>query len=237
MAGIAAAIIGAGVIGAGASIYASTKQTAAANNAIAAQQGMFNTAQQEQQPFIQAGQSAIPQLQALLGLGPQGAAGSTAALQNIPGFQFISDLAQKGVANQGTTTGLGGNTLLAGANAGTNVALASAWQPLVNSLQGLVQTGAGTAGNVGQQAVQTGANVGQNLVGIGNAQGGAATSAASSIGNSLTTAALFSKLFGGNNSMYGVGNSAPGAIGSSGYGIPPNEVAQFPSTWGTGGVG
>ena len=216
MAGIIAAIVGGGIISAGASIYAANKQTQASQNAISAQQGMFNTAQQEQQPFIQAGQSAIPQLQALLGLGPQGASGSTAALQNIPGFQFISDLAQKGVANQGTTTGLGGNTLLAGANAGTNVALASAWQPLVNSLQGLVQTGAGTAGNVGQQAVQTGANVGQNLVGIGNAQAGAATSAGTNIANSLTTAALFNKLLGQNNGMYGNQGGSGGGVGAMG---------------------
>ena len=38
-------------------------------------------------------------------------------LQTIPGFKFLQDITQQGVSNQATTTGLGGNTLLAGANA------------------------------------------------------------------------------------------------------------------------
>ena len=66
MAGIAAAIIGAGVLGAGASIYGSMTQANAAQNAIAAQRGMFNTALANEQPYINAGQSEIPQLQGTL---------------------------------------------------------------------------------------------------------------------------------------------------------------------------
>ena len=122
-------------------------------------------------------------------------------------------MAQKGVSNQGTVTGLGGNTLLAGANAANQLALGMAWQPTVNALQGLVSTGAGTAGNAGNQAVTTGQGIGSNLVGIGNAQAGAATSVGTNIGNSLTTAALFNKLL-NNSNMYGP--AASGAAAGNG---------------------
>lgn len=190
MAGIAAAIIGAGVIGAGASIFAANKQTSAANKAINAQEGMFNTALGKAQPFITAGSEAADTLSGLLRPG----ADMSSILKNIPGFDFLQKITQQGVSNQGTVTGLGGNTLLQGANAGSQIALSQGWQPIVNVLQDLVNTGAGSAGALGGQAVQTGANIGGNLVGIGNAQGGAATSVGANIGNSLTTAALFNKL-------------------------------------------
>jgi hypothetical protein len=211
MAFIATAIIGSGVIGAGASIFGSIAQSNAAKNAANLQQQEFNTAQQEQQPFITAGQQALPTLQSLITPGPD----QTAKLMQTPGFQFANTLAQQGVSNQGTVTGLGGNTLLAGSNAATQLALGSAWQPTVNSLQALVNTGAGAGGNLGNQAVQTGANVGQNLVGIGNAQAGAATSVGANLGNSLTSAALFSKLL-NNSNMYGPTNLNPGNSGGTG---------------------
>ena len=214
MAGIAAAILGAGVLGAGASIFGGIAQSNAASKAIAAQQNMFNIAQGEQQPYIQAGQNALPTLQGLITPG----ANQTALLEQTPGFQFANTMAQQGVSNQGTVTGLGGNTLLAGANAAQQLALGSAWQPTVNALQGLVSTGGQVAGNVGNQAIQTGSNVGQNLVGIGNAQAGAATSVGANLGNSLTSAALFSKLL-NNSNMYGNSGNAGGTGGLFGASI------------------
>jgi hypothetical protein len=216
MAGIAAAILGAGVLGAGASIFGGIAQSNAASKAIAAQQNMFNIAQQEQQPYIQAGQNALPTLQGLITPGPN----ENALLAQTPGFQFANQMAQQGVSNQGTVTGLGGNTLLAGANAGTQLALGQAWQPTVNSLLSLIQTGGSVAGNVGNQAVNTGTTVGNTLVGIGNAQAGAATSVGANLGNSLTSAALFSKLINGQN-MYGNVNEStlPSLAGANNAGI------------------
>lgn len=190
MAGIAAAIIGAGVLGAGASIFGSMQQKSAAQQAIAAQQSMFSSAKGMAKPFISAGQEALPTLQKLITPGPD----QTSTLMQTPGFQFANQMAQMGVSNQGSVTGLGGNTLLAGANAGSQLALGMAWQPTINALQNLVGTGAQSAQALGGQAVQTGANVGSNLVGIGNAQAAGILGAGSNIGNSLTTAALFNRL-------------------------------------------
>src|ERR1035437_9796555 len=130
MAFVAAAVIGAGVLGAGAPIYGETKQSDAANNAIAAQPSMFNTARAGEQPFINAGQSVLPTLQGLLTPGPS----QTDTLNKLPGFQFAQDWGQKGVSAQATTRGLGGNALTAGANYATGVAQ-QGFSGLVNMLQ------------------------------------------------------------------------------------------------------
>lgn len=212
MAGIAAAILGAGALGAGASIFGSMRQTSAAQSAIAAQQGMFNQAAGYAKPFISAGTQAAGTLSNLLKPG----ADMSSLLQTIPGFKFLQDITQQGVSNQGTVTGLGGNTLLRGAQAGNEIALSAGWNPIVNALQGLTSTGAGSAGALGGQAVQTGQGIGSNLVGIGNAQAAAGVSAGNSIGNSLTTAALFQKLL-NQGGMYGpTGAAAFNTPGSGG---------------------
>lgn len=201
---VATAIIGAGVIGGGAAIYSANKaastQTALGNQAIAAEQNQFSTARGEAQPFIDSGQSVLPTLNKLLTPG----ADQTATLSQLPGFQFASDWGQRGVSNQGTVTGLGGNTIAAGAQFGTGLAQTN-WNQFIAQLQGQAQLGASSAGTLGGQAIQTGGQIGSNLVGVGNAQAGAtmATGAAiGNIGNSITTAALLNKLT-GNQSMYG----------------------------------
>ena len=211
MAGIAAAILGAGAIGAGASIFGSMTQANAAKQGIAAEQGMFNTALQQQQPFVTAGAGAANTLSDLLKPG----ADMSSLLKTIPGFKFLQDITQQGVSNQGTVTGLGGNTLLAGANAGNNIALSAGWLPIVNSLQGLVNSGASAAGNIGQQAVQTGGNIAGSTMNVGNAIAGGVTGAAGNIGNSLTTATLFNKLL-NNSNMYGPQNISTGNPGGTG---------------------
>lgn len=221
MSAIASAIIGAGALGAGASIFGSLTQANAAGNAISAQESMFNQAQANQQPFIQAGQSVLPTLQSLLTPGPN----QTATLSQLPGFQFAQDWGQRGVSNQGTVTGLGGNTLTAGANFATGIAQQD-WGTLVNQLQGLANTGASAAGAVGNQAVQTGQGIASSTIGQGNAIAGGAVGAANSIGGGLTTAALLSKLTGSGNGMYAAatpslfgGNAAAPFGGGSGAAI------------------
>ena len=217
MAGIAAAIIGAGALSAGASIFGASKaakaQTSAANQAIAAQTGMFNKAVEEAQPFIDYGKEAGGTLAGLLKPG----ADMSSILKSIPGFKFLQDITQQGVANQATTTGLSGNTLLQGANAGNNIALSAGWVPIVNALQGLVTTGAGSASALGGQAVQTGKGIGGSLTGIGNAQAGAAMAGANAVGNfgnSVYTAMLLNKLL---NQGGGGGNASQGMYGSNPY--------------------
>lgn len=225
MAWVATAIVGAGALGAGASIYGANKganaQTNASNQAISAQRGMFDVTQQNLQPFIQGGASAIPQQQDILKTLQQlttPGASMTETLNQLPGFKFAQDWGQKAIQNLGTTRGLGGNVLTAGADYATGKAqqgwgsLVSALQGTAGSVQGLINSGANAAGGLATNATATGGQIGGNLVGIGNAQAGAATATGSAIGglgNSISTAAILRQLGLGGGGMYGANTSIP----------------------------
>lgn len=203
MSGIASAILVGSGISAISSMFgaktAATAQTNASRNAIGAQMQMFQQGKTLEQPFIDAGTSALPTLQKLLTPGP----GMTETLSQIPGFTFAQDWGNKAVQNLGTARGLGGNVLTAGANYATGLAQ-QGWGNIVNSLQGLVNTGQGAANAVLGGGIQTGQGIGGNLVGIGNAQAGsniATANAAGNFANSISTAAILSKLT-GQNGMY-----------------------------------
>lgn len=78
----AAAAVGAAVIGAGGSIYAGNKaakaQGAAADQAAAVQQNIYNQTREDQGPYRQAGYDALEELRGLLGL-PSGASSADRA--------------------------------------------------------------------------------------------------------------------------------------------------------------
>lgn len=69
--GVAGASLLGGIIGSGASEEASSQQVAAERQALAQQQSMFQTEQNNEQPFVQQGQQANTQLSYLLGSAPQ----------------------------------------------------------------------------------------------------------------------------------------------------------------------
>ena len=222
--------VGSALIGSNAAQNASSAQVGLGEQALAQQEGMFNQVQKYLSPYISAGSSVLPTLTKLLTPGP----GQTAALSQIPGFQFAQDWGQKATQNLGTTTGLGGNTLTAGANFATGLAQ-QGFGGIVNALQGLVNTGTaagtglgGIAANFGQTIGQTTQNIGSStasgILGSASALSGGLTGSASSISNAL----LLSKLFGG-SSGGGVGNALSGIYGpaSGGYsGIGGWELAS-----------
>ena len=131
--------IGSALIGSSAAQSASSQQVAAQQAALAQQQRFFNTAQSGLQPYINNGQQYGSVLSSLLTPGPN----QTAALSQIPGYQFAQDWGQKAVQNMGTTTGLGGNTLTAGANYATGLAQQN-FGNLINPLVSLYGTGSGS---------------------------------------------------------------------------------------------
>lgn len=63
-----ASLVGAG-LGAGASVYASNKQSGAARDAAKLNQNQFNTNLSQQQPFMQSGYGSLGRLNTLMGLG------------------------------------------------------------------------------------------------------------------------------------------------------------------------
>lgn len=241
MSWIATAIGGSALIGAGASIYSADKQSQAAGqaaqlqaqaaqNAMNMQQGFFNTANSNLQPFIQSGSSALPTLTKLLTPG----ADMSKVLSQIPGFQFAQQYGQKAITNQATSRGLSGNALSAGADYATGSAN-SAYGGIVQAL--LQQAGiggsaagalAGSAGTFGGQVGQSATNIGTALaggtLGSANALSGGATGVANALSGGANGYMNYQLLQGLINKNSGTQNSGawgaanPGANGSAYYG-------------------
>lgn len=249
---VAAAILGAGALGAGASIYgastASGAQTAASQAALKQQQHMFEVAQNALSPFIQAGQGGIGNLTnwldpnsgssplaALLKLVMPGA-NMSETLAQTPGYQFTEDRGLRGVNNALAARGLAGSGGAVAKGAGEYVTgLANnTWQSVVEKLlstfgaglggmQGLVNTGANSAGNLAGGAIASGNAQAGTQIGIGNAQGGAATAIGNAVGgfgNSVGTAALVNNL---------TSRTPPASTGGL-YGTGPEYDQQYNAT-------
>jgi hypothetical protein len=214
-AAIGAGSIGAALIGSSASQEASSQQVAAQQAALQQQQGFFNTAQSALSPYISGGQQYGSVLSSLLTPGPN----QTAALSQIPGYQFAQDWGQKAVQNLGTTTGLGGNTLAAGANYATGLAQQN-FGNLINPLISLYGTGAQAAGALAGSAGQFSGQATNTLTGIGQAQAAGTLGSANALAggvNGIGNATLLSSLLNrGNTGIYGNPNSPLGS--SSNYG-------------------
>jgi hypothetical protein len=209
--GIAAAVVGAGAIGAVGSIAAASMQSNAAKTAaaeqqqgtqeaIATQQGMFNTAQSALSPYYTAGNQSNTTLQSLLN---PGTAQST--LESLPGFQFQSQWGDLATTNQLAAEGLGGSSgPLGKALSDYNSGLASTYYTnYANTLQQSVNSGLGAASALAGNATNTGQAIGQTQQAGANAQAsgtlGSANAIASGIngaGGSLSTALMLSALNG-----------------------------------------
>jgi hypothetical protein len=197
--------------------------SSAAKDQEQAQQAVLKAITGTISPIISQGQgivsSAQPTLTNLLTPGNM-----TSTLSQLPGFQFAQDWGQKAVQNLGTTTGLGGNVLTAGANYATGLAQ-QGYSGLVQNLQNFLNSGLQTETNAastlaaGQQSA---------LTGIGNAQAsgalGVANAASGGIGG-LGSAAL---LYGLGNKL-GVGGTGGASIYSSGS-LFPSASFLNPST-------
>lgn len=174
------------------------------------------------------GQQALGQLNSILGpiiaqgkgivntaLGPLAklltpGAGQGAELAEMPGFQFAQQWGQQAVKNLGTTMGLGGNTLKAGADYATGLA-SNTYGTIVSQLQNLLNSGASLETS-GANSLASGTT--SALTGIGQAKAGgvlgatnALSGAATGVGNAGVIGQLLSKLNGSspnNNSSAGI---------------------------------
>jgi hypothetical protein len=157
---VAAAIVGAAVVGAAGSVAAGSEAAGATgkatNSAIAEQQWAIGQQEQQEAPYTALGSSAIPQYQALLGLGPQGAAGVLPALQQTPGYQFAQTQGETGIENAASTQGgVTGQTLADLDKFNTGLAEGT-YQSVLGDVAGAVGTGqaaaSGNAANIGAGA-------------------------------------------------------------------------------------
>lgn len=204
---LATAVIGAGVIGAGASIYGANKaadaQTNAANASIAAQKDQFGQTKDALQPFINFGQgqtgnaaafsntsdpnSVLSKLLALTGAGPGGSTDMNAALANTPGYQFSLEQGNKAVTSGLAARGLagpGGALAKGGANYAEGLA-GTTWQSVVNALQNAYSSGSGSLQNM----VNTGAGAASSLAGNSTAVGQGISNSLIGSGNAQAGAA------------------------------------------------
>lgn len=209
---IAAAVLGAGALSAGASVFGANKaanaQTSAANQSIAAQLSMFGQLKGLAQPYVDSGTSAFSNLRGLTNTGDPNSALSallrlvtpgadqSATLAQTPGFQFSNTYGQKAVGNALAARGIagpGGALARGGADyaeglAGTQYssivqALLSSLTGGGNLLQGQVNSGTNALGTITGAGNTASTGIASSLTGIGNAQGGAATATGNAVGN------------------------------------------------------
>jgi hypothetical protein len=191
----------------GSALIGSSASKSAANAQVQAQQQVLQAIQSTIGPVLAQGQgiasSVIPTLTKLLTPG----ADMTSTLSQLPGFQFAQDWGQKAVQNLGTTTGLGGNVLKAGADYATGVAQ-QGFGNLVNSLQGFLNSGLQTETNAastlagGQQSA---------LSSIGNANASGILGSANALSGGLSGLTNAGLLY-GLGSKLGIGGGASGGI-------------------------
>lgn len=190
---VAAAVIGGAVIGAGASMYSGSQQSAAAGKATNAQQGMYDQTVGKEAPFQQAGVQATGRLSELLGTsGNTGAAGYGSLTQPFtgadylankdPGYDFQLDQGQNALQNSQAAQG--------GALSG------AALKGLIGYNQGMASTGYNNAWNRwNTQQTNTTQRLG-SLAQLGQAAGSNSASGASTFAGGIS------------NTITGAGNAA-----------------------------
>lgn len=237
--GIAAAVLGAGALSAGASIFGAqagaSAQENAAQTASNTQLSMFNQAKQLLSPYVATGNaantaltSALPGLSAPISM-------TEADLQKTPGYQFNLNQGLKSVQNSNAARGLGvsGAALKGAASYATGLA-DSTYQNQFNNaitnknltynmLAGQQGLGENAAAGVGNAGISTGNQVAQNTIGAGNAAAAADVATGNAVGSGANTALQGYTL---NNLFNGGGSSGGGYFGSNGYINAGNDQLQ-----------
>lgn len=229
---VAAAVVGGAVVGAVGSNMAAGKQAQGQEQAAATQQGMFNTINQEEQPFVQGGYGAETSLQNLLYGTPGGTDAGTGLangylsqtfnptqqqLNDYPGYQFQLQTGGQALENANTpgVGALSGPALksLMSFNqglAGTNYQnYFDQFQTQQNNIFNRLSSIAGLGQSAGAQVANSGTQLG---TGIAQAQAGAAASQAGGI-------------VGATNSLSGSANTLAGLIYAGGVGSGSAQTA------------
>jgi hypothetical protein len=190
--------VGSAAIGAGASLFGSSKakkaQKKAAKDALALQESQYNTTRDDNMPALQARNNALYQQQTLAQKYGNGVP-SAEDVMNTPGYQFgltqgRNALEGSAAAKGGLYSGRAGKDLVQyGNDYGTtkyNDAFNRMQSAQTNdfnrwaSVAGQGQTGSNTIANAGQNYANNGSNIG---IGLGNAYGASAVANSNVLGN------------------------------------------------------
>lgn len=184
---VAVAIIGAGVLTAGASVAGSMAaagaQKSAANQANATQRYFYDQNKQILNPFITGGQQDYATLNSLLN--PSTAQNT---LQRLPGYQFTLQQGLKSVQNSAAARGLGvsGAALKGAAQYATGLSN-STYGTYVNNLLGASTIGENAGAALAGVGSNTGNQISSNQIGAGNAQAAAYNSIGGAVGNAANS--------------------------------------------------
>lgn len=242
---VATAVIGAGVLSAGASIYGANKaadaQTAASNSAIANSKAMYDTTRGDLSTYRDTGANAATQLNSRLSELTTPISVNPDDFKNSDMYKFAQTQGERAVTNSSAARGLGssGAALKGAATFESGLNLQN-WQQNFNNqvtnqtnaytrLKGLLDTGENAAaqtGTVGQSSVNQ-----QNsaIAGAGNAQAAAANAtggAISNLSNGVGGYAMYQGLYGNPTG----GSITPGTVSNGiAYG-GPNGPTPFATT-------
>lgn len=201
------AIVGASVVGAGASLIASGNQASAAKSAANAQvkaaetasnteRDIYNQNKQMLQPWSDQGLQTYTTLNDLLGAGGSGNPSQMQdTLNNLPGYQFTLNQGLKSTQNSAAARGLADSgAALKGAAAYSTGLASGSYGNYVNQLQNSANTGESAANALAGYGTTTGTAIASNQIGAGNAI------AAGTVGAANATA-------GGLNGVVNAGNN------------------------------
>lgn len=214
---VATAIIGAGALGAGASIYGANQaagaQTSAANLAANTSMDMYNTTRGDLAPYRNIGSTASDQLTSRLSDLTAPITMDEATLQQTPGYQFNLTQGLKAAQNSAAARGLGvSGAALKGATTFATGLADSTYQNQFNNaninqtnaynrLSGLVTTGENAAAQTGSAGTAAANTTAGAQIGAGNAQAAASNtigSAVSNATNNISGYAAYKGLYGNN---------------------------------------
>ncbi|NIE67477.1 DNA transfer protein p32 [Burkholderia sp. Ax-1719] len=222
---VAAAIAGGSVaaagIGAVASNSAADTQASAANNATGAQMAMFNTTQQNLQPYMSEGNTALNTLNGQLPTLNAPINNTNWQQYMSPAYNFQLQQGDQAIQNSAAATdgALSGAAMKGLINYNQNMA-GTAFQNAFNDYQtqnsniysrlsNLANLGESAAAGVGQAATATGANVANTITAAGNAQAAGTVGTANAVTGAVNNGLGYYML----NNLAGSGSTAD-------YGVP-----------------
>ena len=226
---VATAVIGAGVLGAGATIYgantAANAQESAANTAANTQLSMYNQTNANLAPYRNLGGQAATQLGSQLSNLTSPITMDESTLKNTPGYQFNLTQGLKATQNSAAARGLGtsGAALKGASTFATGLADSTYQNQFANAvtnqtnafnrLSTLVNTGENAGAQTGAAGTAAASGAAGAQIGAGNAAAAAANStggALSSLSNNLGGFALAKGLYG---NLANSNGSISGAVG------------------------
>jgi hypothetical protein len=218
MAWVATAVIGAGVLGAGATIWGANKaadaQTHATDTAAATSKAMYDTTRSDLSPYRDIGGVASGQLTTRLSDLTSPISVNPQDFLNSDMYKFLQTQGEKAVTNSSAARGLGtSGAALKGASVFESGLNAQQWQQNFNNqvtnqtnaynrLKGLVDTGENAAAQTGVLGNASAAQQNAAVIGGGNAQAAAANStggALSNLASNIGGYAMAKGLYGGSS--------------------------------------